>query len=151
MSYHYSAIPHFQELFDCDSYFTSQFGNWLYGLIQSNIFTYKFDILLVFTLRCEKVCKPSVELKQAICSPQVARFDACPTGSDNTKGHHFRNTLLQILSTHTNTISYEFIICLIISICPTYNSLSCNTTSMRRITTFRSTTDRLYDGGPIRF
>ena len=25
------------------------------------------------------------------------------------------------------------------------------TTNMRRITTFRSTTDRIYDGGPIRF
>jgi hypothetical protein len=42
----------------------------------------------------------------------------CPTASNNPEDHHFRNTLLQILSKHINTILYEFIICFIINICP---------------------------------
>ena len=121
-------------------------------LSNRTFFVYKFDILVVFTLRCEKVRRPSVELKHGICSPQVARFDACLTGSNNSEGRHFRNTFLQILSTHTNTIFYEFIICLINNICPTYYSLSSpNITGMRRLMTFRSTTDRIYEGSALIF
>ena len=125
-------------------YSSSQFGNWFYGLIQSNIFVHNLDILVVFTHRCEKVRRPSVELKQAICSPQVASFDACPRESHNPEDHHFRNTLLQILSTHINTILYEFIIRLIITICPTYDTLSfLNNTGIHLIKTFPSTTDSI--------